>query len=176
MFRFMMQKLIHKKWMVVCLLIGNVLLMAIACSNPMYKSASLQRMITKQFSDYIATEGKYPAYVLLESTISAKENGAEAYVHVDKLAGEITDRFGLKGTQRVQYITTPKSSAVSTMQREDNMGSHSLRIAALSGIEDHVNIISGRMYSTEKVDGVSKAVIVVEGHAMADSINEMINR
>ena len=28
----------------------------------------------------------------------------------------------------------------------------------------------------EKVDGVSKAVIIVEGHAMADSINEMINR
>ena len=28
----------------------------------------------------------------------------------------------------------------------------------------------------EKVDGVSKAIIVVEGHVMADSINEMINR
>ena len=28
----------------------------------------------------------------------------------------------------------------------------------------------------EKVDGVSKVVIVVEGHVMADSINEMINR
>ena len=28
----------------------------------------------------------------------------------------------------------------------------------------------------EKVDGLSKAVIVVEGHVMADSINEMINR
>ena len=28
----------------------------------------------------------------------------------------------------------------------------------------------------EKVDSVSKAVIVVEGHVMADSINEMINR
>lgn len=28
----------------------------------------------------------------------------------------------------------------------------------------------------EKVDGISKAVIIVEGHAMADSINEMINR
>ncbi len=28
----------------------------------------------------------------------------------------------------------------------------------------------------EKVDGVSKAEIVVEGHVMADSINEMINR
>ena len=29
---------------------------------------------------------------------------------------------------------------------------------------------------TEKVDGVSKATIIVEGHVMADSINEMINR
>jgi metal-sulfur cluster biosynthetic enzyme len=28
----------------------------------------------------------------------------------------------------------------------------------------------------EKVDGVSKAVIEVQGHVMAESINEMINR
>ena len=28
----------------------------------------------------------------------------------------------------------------------------------------------------EKVEGVSKATIVVEGHVMAESINEMINR
>ncbi|MBR2558208.1 MAG: iron-sulfur cluster assembly protein [Methanobrevibacter sp.] len=28
----------------------------------------------------------------------------------------------------------------------------------------------------EAVDGIEKAVITVEGHAMADSINEMINR
>lgn len=28
----------------------------------------------------------------------------------------------------------------------------------------------------EKVEGISKAEIVVEGHVMADSINEMINR
>ena len=28
----------------------------------------------------------------------------------------------------------------------------------------------------EKVEGVSKAIIEVQGHAMADSINEMINR
>lgn len=28
----------------------------------------------------------------------------------------------------------------------------------------------------EKVDGIEKAKIVVEGHAMADSINEMINK
>ena len=28
----------------------------------------------------------------------------------------------------------------------------------------------------EKVEGIEKAEIIVEGHAMADSINEMINK
>jgi hypothetical protein len=28
----------------------------------------------------------------------------------------------------------------------------------------------------ESVDGITKAKIIVEGHAMADSINEMINK
>ena len=28
----------------------------------------------------------------------------------------------------------------------------------------------------EKVDGVEKAKVTVEGHAMADAINEMINK
>lgn len=60
MIRFLMQKLLHKKWMVVSLLIGNVLLIAIACSNPMYKNASLQRTLTKSFGDYIEKEGVYP--------------------------------------------------------------------------------------------------------------------
>ena len=30
--------------------------------------------------------------------------------------------------------------------------------------------------NAEKVDGIEKAKIIVEGHAMADTINEMINR
>lgn len=30
--------------------------------------------------------------------------------------------------------------------------------------------------NAESVDGITKAKIVVEGHAMADSINEMINK
>ena len=31
-------------------------------------------------------------------------------------------------------------------------------------------------FYAESVDGITKAKIVVEGHAMADSINEMINK
>lgn len=159
MFRFMMQKLIHKKWMVVCLLIGNVLLIAIACSNPMYKSASLQRMLAKQFSDYIAEEGIYPAYLLMESTITRGKSGADSYIGINDMAESISDTIGLSQTECVRYLATPRGSAVSTMQRKDNMGSRSISVAALSGIEDHIDIIAGRMYSDETADGVYEAIV-----------------
>ena len=36
MFHLMLQKVLHKKWMAISLLIGNILLVAIAVSHPMY--------------------------------------------------------------------------------------------------------------------------------------------
>ena len=50
MIRFIKQKLIHKKWMVVCLLIGNILLAAIASSNPMYQDAALEKTLKSKYS------------------------------------------------------------------------------------------------------------------------------
>ena len=58
MLRFLIQKLLHKKWMVVSLLIGNILLIAIAVSHPMYKRAALNRMLTDEFETYIAQTGE----------------------------------------------------------------------------------------------------------------------
>ena len=40
MFHLVLQRILHKKWMVASLLIGNILLIAIAVSHPMYQEAS----------------------------------------------------------------------------------------------------------------------------------------
>ena len=66
MLRFVLQKLIHKKWMVISLIIGNVLLIAIACSNPMYREASLTRMLQDDFDDYLEENNIYPMRLLFE--------------------------------------------------------------------------------------------------------------
>ena len=39
--------------MVVCLLIGNILLAAIASSNPMYRDAALEKTLKSKYSKYI---------------------------------------------------------------------------------------------------------------------------
>ena len=47
MLRFVIRKMLSKKWMVLSLLIGNILLASITAGNPMYTRAVLQRTLTK---------------------------------------------------------------------------------------------------------------------------------
>ena len=39
MIRFVIRKMLNKKWMVLALLVGNILLVSITAGNPMYSSA-----------------------------------------------------------------------------------------------------------------------------------------
>lgn len=170
MIRFMIQKLLHKKWMVISLLIGNILLIAIACSNPMYKNASLQRTLTKQFSDYIDHADEYPGVVTLESSMTKGASSKSEYGKMAGMADTILSDIGLKATDYVRFASTMKSNASSLMEREDNLGAHTMRVVSLTGIDEHINIMAGRMYSNDNKDGVFEAIVSQKTFVQANLI------
>ena len=61
MLRVMLQKLWHKKWMALCLLLGSVLLIASVVSFPMYRNAAFNRMLQDEFEQNLLVEGIWPA-------------------------------------------------------------------------------------------------------------------
>ena len=60
MFHLVLQRILHKKWMVASLLIGNILLIAITVSHPMYQEASKRHMLTDGFTNYLEKKNSYP--------------------------------------------------------------------------------------------------------------------
>lgn len=169
MFRFMIQKLLHKKWMVICLLIGNILLIAVACSNPMYKNASLQRALTRSFSDYIETNGENPAVITLESAMTKGSNNEDDYKKMDDFAKSLPDYIGLDLTDTVHYISTMRGNAVSLMERDDNNRGHNMKVASMTGLDEHVSLLAGRMYSDKPdEDGVYEAIVSQKAFVMAN--------
>ena len=52
MFTLVFQKLWSKKWMIVSLLLGNLLMVSIASAGPLYSNAALQRALTRNLSTY----------------------------------------------------------------------------------------------------------------------------
>lgn len=85
MFRFMLQKLRHKKWMVLCLLIGNILLIAVAASQSIYKTASFERMLKEEFEKQNKEDGVWSFLFGTAETVNGEENIQTFFYKNDKL-------------------------------------------------------------------------------------------
>lgn len=158
MFRFMFHKLIHKKWMVLCLLIGNILLIAIAASHPMYKNASLQRMLTDDFENLFEEKNTYPTLLTLRSSLEKQEN--REFNRMKKLSFTICEELGLDLYQRMEYLSVLSAKVNSLYQRDDNYGDLRVTIGSLLNLEDNITIVSGKMNSKEiGEDGFIEAIV-----------------
>ena len=96
MIRFMIQKLLHKKWMVISLLIGNILLIAIASSNPMYKNAALQRTLTEDFNMYLEENNTYPGMLHITATLSKGKEQETLYNKMNDLVNDLPKKLGVQ--------------------------------------------------------------------------------
>lgn len=158
MFRFMMQKLRHKKWLVICLLIGNVLLVAVAAGYPMYKNASLQRMLMDEFDSYAEKNGVHPGLITMSAS-SQKGEFKQEFLALEEYSTRVCDEMEVELLERVSHLALSLSGAESAMQR-DGSGTQKIRIGSLSALEEHSMVLSGTMYSKERLaDGVIEAVV-----------------
>ena len=67
MFQFVLRKMISKKWMILALLIGNILLMAVASASSMYSNAVMQRALTQKMNQYMVENNAYCNDILIQS-------------------------------------------------------------------------------------------------------------
>ena len=157
MFRFMMQKLRHKKWLVICLLIGNILLVAVAAGYPMYKNASLQRMLSDEFDSYAEKNGVHPGLITMSAS-AQKGSFKQEFLELEEYSTRVSGEMGVELIERVSHLSLSLAGSESTMERDG--ASQKIRIGSLSSLEEHITVLSGTMYAKEcGEDGVLEAVV-----------------
>jgi len=62
MVSFFFRKIWNTKWLMLCLLIGNILLIGIVSSAPMYQQATMQRIFLKNLEIYRQENEEHPAF------------------------------------------------------------------------------------------------------------------
>ncbi|HKM35606.1 MAG TPA: FtsX-like permease family protein [Lachnospiraceae bacterium] len=159
MLKVMLQKLWHKKWMVMCLLLGSILLIATVVSFPMYRNAAFDRMLQDEFQEYLAEKGEWPGrneFIM----VSKKDAGGKAMNKMETLMQSIYQDLGVTEKQTTYLYGLGKAEAHSLMNRED-VNAISLKIGFLSDLENHAKLLSGEMYSSKGLtdDGCYEAVI-----------------
>ncbi len=153
MLRFIYQKLMNKRWLILCILIGNILMVGIASCNPMYTKAALQKMLTKEMNAYLETNNVYPGTVAVDAKLSNKRLEQYSSAYFDNyltVQEKIQELYGMKPMEAITiYANSNGQTAKFETFRGNGNASFDVKLASISNLPEHVELISGEMYKTE---------------------------
>ncbi|MBP5197530.1 MAG: ABC transporter permease [Lachnospiraceae bacterium] len=158
MFSMMLHKLIHKKWMVLCLLLGNILLIAVAACYPLYRVSSFQRMLSDEFASYAEENDVWPGTLNVVYT-TLKGGAKTGFGNMQVAAENAVNDMGIEVMDYISSYNLATQKAVPGVIR-DNVDEKRVTLAAADEMWDHVNIIMGDIPSqTITKDGFIETVI-----------------
>lgn len=163
----MLQKLWHKKWMGMCMLLGSLLLVATVVSFPLYRTAAFDRMLQDEMEAWLAEYGSWPTMNTI-TLISKKDNGGKTIGRVETLMEEIYEEMGVRERDTIYYYSLAKVEAVSQMNRSDSKAA-ALRLSSLSNLPQHVKMLAGEMYSEDGMDEEGNIEVVVSQACMVEA-------
>ena len=167
-----LRKMLNNKWMVICLLTGAVLAVAMVSSIPIYTDGVLQRMLTKDLEELQVSTGKFPGRYLIDASIYAHydvENRIKAYHMIrDRVTKQMVKEIDLPILAETEDIMIDYLNVTPEIQREEKPKKRFVKIEAMTGLEEHISIVHGRMFSTEKQDGIFEAIVTEEAMQKLD--------
>lgn len=175
MLKFVLRRMLNKRWMILSLLIGNLLLVSITCTNPMYTRAVLQRMLISDFANDLEESNTYPT--TLTVTSSPPLVNIDQISEADAAVEEAIADYSLPLLEKIRLYSTKSLSIAPRLAREE-MEHKTMLMSAMSDLPEHVEIVAGRMYSSEPdADGVIDVIVsercLVNMNLLVDEIIDM---
>lgn len=162
MLKVTLQKIWHKKWMVLCLLLGCILLVATVVSFPLYRHAAFDRMIQDEFDQYVDETGLWPCIDKMTVNVKQDREGA-TITKMENALDQLSSGMGVTPKEKIRYYYLAKTAIHSTMNRSD-LWVDGMRLAMMSDLPAHAKMISGEMYSEKGIteDGALEVVVSQE--------------
>ena len=158
MLGFVWQKMRSKTWMIACLLIGNLLFVAVAASCPLYSHGILQRTLTRQLGDAAAELECYPGTVQLQNHYSnSVENRFQRLEQAAELAADLERRMDTPMLETVCQFS--KGSVQIVRATEEEQRSRQVRLMSRTGLEDHIRLTHGEFYRAGAEDHVIDVIV-----------------
>ncbi len=156
MISFLIRKMWKNKWMMLCLLIGNILLVGIVSGTPLYSQATMQRILQKDLQSYQIEQNSHPATVNLRYTFNYVKSDLilKTYNNTkNNYLSDILNKIDIPVTSLVEQITMDNWNCLPDLQREMRPNVRPLVFMAREKQYDNINLISGRLPAEELVDG-----------------------
>lgn len=139
----MLQKLLSKKWIFLCLFLGSILLVATTVSFPMYRAAVFDQMLREGFQRSLAQTGEWPAR--MDLWVTTDWQSQDAVPQAEEATQDLASLLGIQIKETVRYYSS-SFPGILEAGRKDAVTTD-LRLACYSNVTDHVTLLGGRAYS-----------------------------
>lgn len=162
MLDFVLQKMLNRKWIVICLLIGNILMISVAAANPMYTDAIQIKSLKREISNYIEEKNDYPGTITVDSALEVNggDSNIESFNEVLDTFEGMEKKFNIDTLGKIYHYYLPKTDGFTENIYGTVHKKIELAIGYMSDFPEHIKIVSGEMYGDSiNTDGAIEAVI-----------------
>ncbi len=162
----MFQKLVSKKWMFLCLFLGCVLLIATVISFPLYENAVFDGMLHDQFEKNLQETGVWPTKISMV-TVSGQETQGENMFNMEMVMDNLGEQLGVVTKENTKFYRLP-AMTVDTVVARNDFWAQQVRMAYMSELPKHVELLAGEMYSEDGYSDNGAIEVVVTKECMAE--------
>ena len=158
-----LRKMIRSKGLSISLLTGYVLAVAMLTAIPMYTAGIMQRMLIKDLESYQVGSGYFPGRFLISANLYTNYHTEDRYEAFSFFNRRIMGTVG-----KLSDLPVLTSSRVISMDYfhvytdEPDSLRRRMSVEAVYNLHDHVSILHGRMFSSERTSENLYEVMVTE--------------
>lgn len=156
MLNFFFRKLWKRRWLILCLLMGNILLVGTVAATPMYNMGTMSRILRNEMRNKQAETNTFPAVVQFTypfNQVSEERRITGYYDNKNRWLPQMLDEIGIPVYKSIRVDTMGRWAFVPAVEREARDRSRNLEVTAISGISDLVELTYGRLPSPGWVNG-----------------------
>ena len=165
--------------MMICLIIGNLLLIGIVSATPLYINATMGRILHQDMRNFQIEYESYPAVMSLEFNFNSAAPNARINTYLNALNyyshGIVTD-MGVPARRTIRQDIMSAWHLTPYIQRDVSPRPRITNLTGVSGFENYITITHGRAPSHQLVDGNIIEVVITEQALLRNNLllNELL--
>jgi len=162
---FLIRKMWKRRWLILCLLLGNILLVGTISATPMFNTATMTRILRQEMRNFQVSRNILPATVAFEYGFNAinEENRISGYeTNRDYWLPHSIAELGIPVEQTIRTDIMGRWAFLPVVTRENTTRVRTPHLLALENFDTFIELTYGRLPSPELVNGNTIEVIASE--------------
>lgn len=158
--------MLNNRWLTSSLLLGMIITVSLISSIPIYKAGVMQKLLIDELEEYQLDTGEFPGlFSFSDSFSSPVENPGESFIKIEEIQREYTEQVGLPILEQNVMIGTLnlKVAYADEERQEQDRPQRDTNLRMLTGIEDQITLIDGKLPNETADDGIVEVLVTEEG-------------